>query len=182
MEELKLVRPSVEHKRQYEEMMEEWEGFGGRMNPGALRRYSHKQQRNVTYEEWLQWIEDDRQAGQDLYFFMKGSAILGAISIRLRCAEVDGHSGYGIRPSQRRKGYAAMMLSMALPVMKERGIDPVIITCAKDNIGSAKTILRNGGVYIKDAADGEGETVEIYHIHMENSVSDCGDGIGRGDG
>ena len=35
---------------------------------------------------------------------------------------------------------------------------------AKDNIGSAKTILRNGGIYVKDAADEDGETVEIYHI------------------
>ena len=32
--------------------MEEWETFGGRLNPGALRRYSKKQQRNVSYEEW----------------------------------------------------------------------------------------------------------------------------------
>ncbi len=56
------------------------------------------------------------------------------------------------------------MLSMALPIMKGYGINPVIITCAKDNIGSAKTIQRNGGIYIKDAADGDGEIVEIYHI------------------
>lgn len=52
MEELKLVRPLAEHKLQYESMMEEWETFGGRLNPGALRRYSKKQQRNVSYEEW----------------------------------------------------------------------------------------------------------------------------------
>ena len=36
MEELKLVRPLAEHKLQYESMMEEWETFGGRLNPGAL--------------------------------------------------------------------------------------------------------------------------------------------------
>ncbi len=166
MEELRLVRPSIEHKLQYEEMMDEWESFGGRLNPGALRRYSPIQRENVVYEKWLQWIEDDRQEGRELYFFMRGAAILGAISIRLRCAEADGHSGYGIRPSQRRKGYAARMLSMALPIMKGYGIDPVIITCAKDNIGSAKTIRRNGGVYVKDAADEDGEIVEIYHISV----------------
>ena len=154
----------MEHKRQYEEMMDEWEGFGGRLNPGALRRYSHARQKYVPYEEWLEWIEKDREAIQDLYFFMKGPVILGAISIRYRCAEVDGHSGYGIRPSQRRRGYAAKMLSMALPIMKGYGIAPVIITCAKDNIGSAKTIKRNGGIYVKDAADEDGEIVEIYHI------------------
>ena len=169
MENFKLVRPSMEHKRQYEEMMDEWESFGGRLNPGALRRYSHAQQKNVTYEEWLEWIEEDRQTVQDLYFFLRDSAVLGAISIRFRCSEVDGHSGYGIRPSKRRRGYAARMLSMALPIMKEYGISPAIITCAKDNIGSAKTIQRNGGVYIKDAEDEDGEIVEIYHISISSN-------------
>ena len=105
MEELRLVRPSIGHKRQYQEMMDEWESFGGRLNPGALRRYSHRQQKNVTYEEWLEWIEADRKAGQNLYFFMQGTAIMGAISIRRRCEEVDGHSGYGIRPSPGRPGW-----------------------------------------------------------------------------
>lgn len=166
MEEWKLVRPSMEHKQEYEEMMDEWEKFGGRLNPGALRRYSYTRQMYVTYEEWLEWIQSDRQAGQDLYFFMENTHILGAISIRRRCAEVDGHSGYGIRPSERRKGYAAKMLSMALPIMKGYGINPVIITCEKENIGSAKTIQRNGGIYIRDAADEDGEIVEIYHISV----------------
>ncbi len=164
MEELKLIRPSMEHKQQYEEMMDEWESFGGRLNPGALSRYSYTRKMYVTYEEWLKWIQADRQAGQELYFFMKGSFILGAISIRRRCNEVDGHSGYGIRPSERRKGYAVKMLSMALPIMKEYGINPVIITCAKDNCGSAKTIQHNGGIYIRDEVDEDGEIVEIYHI------------------
>ena len=45
MEELRLVRPSEEHKSQYEAMMDEWESFGGRLNPGALRRYSNKRQK-----------------------------------------------------------------------------------------------------------------------------------------
>lgn len=35
MEKLKLVRPSLEHKLQYESMMDEWEAFGGRINPGG---------------------------------------------------------------------------------------------------------------------------------------------------
>ena len=67
MEELRLVRPSIGHKRQYQEMMDEWESFGGRLNPGALRRYSHRQQKNVTYEEWLEWIprEKDLSVGSE---------------------------------------------------------------------------------------------------------------------
>ena len=149
MEGLRLERPTPGHKARYEAMMEEWEGYGGRLNPGAIRRYSPKRQQNVSYEEWLGWVEDGLKAGQDLYFLMEGEALLGAISIRYRKKAqdtgTDGNSGYGIRPSMRRRGYAAKMLALALPLMREYGLNPVCITCDKDNIASAKTILHNGG-------------------------------------
>ena len=171
MEELRLVRPSEEHKLQYEAMMDEWETIGGRLNPGALRRYSYKRQKNVSFEEWLAWIEEDRQAGQDLYFLIDGDRLIGGISIRfkrtLQNVGTDGHSGYGIRPSERRKGYASAMLSLALPIMKEYGIDPVVITCAKENVGSAKTIIKNGGKLMEEVIDPDnGELVQIYHIKL----------------
>lgn len=164
MDILRLIRPSLEHKQQYEAMMDEWEEFGGRLNPGALRRYSHTRQKKVEYEEWLEWIEEDRKAGQELFFLAKGSHVLGAISIRHKCADIDGHSGFGIRPSERNKGYATRMLSLALPIMRDYGINPVIISCARDNIGSAKTIQNNGGKFVREADD-DGEIVQIYHIN-----------------
>ena len=171
MEELRLVRPSEEHKSQYEAMMDEWEAFGGRLNPGALRRYSNKRQKNVSYEEWLEWIEEDKNTIQDLYFLTKDNHIIGAISIRfkrtLQDVGTDGHTGYGIRPSERRKGYAAIMLSLALPIMKEYGINPVVIACAKENVGSAKTIIKNGGKLMNEVIDPDnGELVQIYYIDL----------------
>ena len=171
MEELKLVRPSQEHKFQYESMMDEWEAFGGRINPGAIRRFNKKQQKNIAYEEWLKLIEDHRKAGQDVYFMLKGNCIIGAISIRfkrtLQDVGTDGHTGYGIRPSERRKGYASAMLSMALPIMREYGIKPVVITCDKENIASAKTIIKNGGKLIEEVIEsGKNEMVQIYHIDL----------------
>ena len=160
-----LVHPSIHHKKQFEEMMDEWETFGGRINPGAIRRYSTLQKNPVSYEKWLSWVEEDKKV-QELFFFMDGEKILGAISIRLyKDIGLEGHSGYGIRPSERRKGYAVQMLSMALPIMKSYGIHPVIITCDKENIGSAKTILHNVGVLQGEEIDIEtGETVQVYHI------------------
>ena len=58
-----------------------------------------------------------------------------------------GHIGYSVAPSERRKGYATEMLSAALPVFKEAGLDKVLITCIRGNLGSKGTILNNGGVY-----------------------------------
>lgn len=167
MQELKLVRPSLEHKLLYEAMMDEWESFGGRINPGALRRYSEIQQKNVTYEKWLEWVKEDRETVQDLYFFMDDERILGAISIRYQSSGIHGHSGYGIRPSERNKGFASKMLSLALPVMKSYGINPVVLSCAKTNIGSAKTILKNGGKFVEEVMDeNTGETMQIYHLYI----------------
>ena len=171
MEQLKLVRPSIEYKQQYESMMEEWESFGGRLNPGALRRYSNKRQANVSYEEWLKWIEEDRNYGQDLYFLVDDNYVIGAISIRfkrtLETAGIDGHVGFGIRPSKRNKGYATTMLQMAFPILKEYKINTVVISCAKDNIGSLKVIINNGGKLIEEVIDPDnGELMQIYHLKI----------------
>ena len=158
-----LIHPSIDHKKQYEEMMDEWEAFGGRINPGAIRRFSPLQKEPVSSEKWLSWVEEDKKR-QELYFFMDGEKLLGAVSIRLyKNIGLEGHSGYGIRPSERRKGYAVKMLSMALPIMRNYGINPIIITCAKDNIGSARTIFHNGGIFKGEALD-DGEILQIYHI------------------
>jgi predicted acetyltransferase len=170
-----LVQPSSEHEKQYQDMMDEWEAhqaqYGGWFNPGALRRYSNSQKKTVTYAEWLKWIDDDRKAGQELYFFMRGEKVFGAISIRpkknAQNIGIDGHCGFGIRPTERKKGYAAKMLSMALPIMKNHGINPVVITCDKANIGSAKVIQNNGGVLVDEVmGEKSGNPVQIYNINL----------------
>ncbi len=58
-----------------------------------------------------------------------------------------GHIGYSVRPSERRKGYATVMLSIVLPFCKDLGLEKVMISCTDQNTGSRKTILNNGGVY-----------------------------------
>ena len=62
-----------------------------------------------------------------------------------------GHIGYAIRPSQRRKGNGTEILRLTLLEAKKMGFDKVLVTCDKDNIGSSKIIIANGGVL-----DGEG--------------------------
>ena len=57
-----------------------------------------------------------------------------------------GHIGYGVRPSARRRGYATELLRASLGEARSLGLRRVLLTCDKDNVASAKTILRNGGV------------------------------------
>ena len=179
MRNLFLEKPSIKHKQQYEEMMNEWETYGGRINPGALRRYSKRIARNVSYEEWLKWVEEDsdnatcppESAPQHLYFLVDDAGrVLGATSIRPCLNEAlkksGGHMGGGIRPSERMKGYATRMLSLSLPLAKSFGIDRLLITCDKDNIGSAKAIINNNGILENEIVEENGNVVQRYWIDL----------------
>lgn len=76
--------------------------------------------------------------------------VVGRISLRHTLTpwllEVGGHIGYAVRPSARRRGHATAALRMMRDVAAERGIDPVLVTCDDDNVGSRKVIEANAGV------------------------------------
>ena len=83
-------------------------------------------------------------------WWVDGETFLGRITIRHRLTphllEVGGHIGYDVRPSARRRGHATEMLRQTLVIAHRMGIDPALITCDVDNIGSRTVIERNGGV------------------------------------
>ena len=180
MEKLFLTKPLLRHKKEYERMMDEWEKYGGRLHPGVLRRYSDMQKKNVTFEKWLEWIEDDRNketcptgtVPQDLYFLVnEKKVILGGITIRHYLDEKytknGGHFGVGIRPSERLKGYASKMIELALIIAKnEYGIKKILYTCDKDNIGSAKAIQNNGGRFLDEIIEDDGNIIQRYSIEL----------------
>jgi len=77
--------------------------------------------------------------------------IVGRVSIRhslnVSLERHGGHIGYVVVPEFRRRGYATEILRQSLHIAKERlGIQPILITCYDDNIGSIRTIEKNGGV------------------------------------
>ncbi len=85
-------------------------------------------------------------------------AYVGRISLRHTLTELlltwGGHIGYSVRPSARRRGHAGRALAMMLPTCAELGIDPVLVTCDTDNVGSRRMIEINGGVY-EDTREGK---------------------------
>ena len=47
----------------------------------------------------------------------------------------------------RRRGYATAMLGLSVQFAREQlGIERVLVTCDDDNVGSIRTIEKNGGV------------------------------------
>ena len=80
----------------------------------------------------------------------ENDAVVAVSNLRHRLTDSlrveGGHVGYGVRPSARRCGYGARILAETLKKAKEHGIDRALLTCAKTNSGSAKIIVKNGGV------------------------------------
>ena len=60
-----------------------------------------------------------------------------------------GHIGYTVRPAKRQKGFATIMLNLILKKAKKININRLLLVCDADNIGSEKTILKNGGIFEK---------------------------------
>ncbi len=155
MEEFILTRPTSEYASQIVEYRQEFLDAGDSMDGcGPLRRFENPEE----YIQVCRDYEDPEKVPSHLvpatqFFFIRKSdnRLVGMIQVRQRfndfLEKYAGHIGYSVRPSERRKGYAKMMLKMTLPFCRAIGIDNVLIACIDGNIGSEKTILANGGVY-----------------------------------
>ena len=150
---MKLVKYNEISEKEYLSYIEDCESEGVRINPFAVTRDG------CTFDEMMsRWQESESEAVRErgfvpatLYFLTDDSGRLyGAIHLRHelneRLRHYGGHIGYGIRPSERRKGYATLQLQLMLDKLRESGFEKVMITCDLDNIGSSRTIEKNGGI------------------------------------
>lgn len=166
----KLVKPDIEMEREYNDYINEWENSGEKIVPYASRRDGQ------DFKSLLNNWETDRTekayekdfVPSTLYFLADDNKrIYGALHIRHKLNEYllnyGGHIGYGIRPSERRCGFASLMLSLSLPIVKELGIKRALVTCDKENTASAKTIINNGGV-LENEVKQQGEITQRYWI------------------
>lgn len=172
---LKLVKLSKSYEKQLAEMIEEWENdikiYQTNRSPAVIFRHDYR-----DFDHYLANLEiKEPQAGYvpDSTFFcldVERNIFVGAVNIRHYLNDYllkyGGHIGDGIRPSERRKGYATQMIGLALKKCQKLGIKEVLICCDKTNIGSAKSIIRNGGVLENEVLDDEGELVQRYWIKI----------------
>ena len=92
---------------------------------------------------------------------------VGAVNIRHYLNEKllhdGGYIGDGIRPSERGKGYGTHMIALALQECDRLWIRRVLMCCDRDNVASARTIQKNGGI-LKKKIDDDGVPVQRYWI------------------
>jgi len=99
----------------------------------------------------------------------KDNYVVGMIDIRHYLNEyltqVGGNIGYGVRKTERNKGYAKQMLKLALEKCKKLKIKKVLITCDEDNIASEKVIL-SANAKLEDIRNVDGENKKRFWIDL----------------
>jgi predicted acetyltransferase len=173
MNETFLIEPSIDYKEEYIEMVREWEAIGEMVSFVLKFDYSDF---NLMIQELINLrdiprVDNTKVNSSTFWLVNRNKKVIGVVNIRHKLNESllyrGGHIGYGIRPTERMKGNATEILKQALVKAKEIGIDKALITCDKDNIGSAKTILINGGILDSEEVI-NGIEIQRYWIELKN--------------
>ena len=83
-----------------------------------------------------------------------------------------GHIGYGIRPTERRKGYNKINLYLGIIEAKKLGLDKVMLDCDVNNIGSDKTLKALGGTLERTEIDpSDGTLTNVYWFNVEDTLN-----------
>ncbi len=180
MEHLSHIIPSKEYEQAGIDYINEHIICGSPINGvGGLNRYLD------NYDAWLQKLSNDRicipneeRVPAETYYLVRqeDNRIIGMINIRLvlnkRLQECGGHIGYGIRPSERKKGYNKINLYLALLRCQQLGLNEVILDCDIDNLGSSKTMEALGGIKIDEYYSNSEECViSRYLINVNDAIN-----------
>lgn len=177
MMEMRLVKPDLSYKEQCEEYRKEHIKYNSQMHgSGGWSRYPG------DYEGWLRHIEEERHPKEDgiipteTYLLIRttDNKLIGMVNIRTRLNEnlkrCGGHIGYGIRPTERNKGYNKINLYLALKRCQELNIDMVLLDCQDSNIASYKTMEALGGIWISTYIDEKYGLCRKYAVETNKSI------------
>lgn len=173
MRDLILVKPSKALEERILEYKQEYLDFKETNINGSCGLY-----RCNDFDEWLEIVlsiekdklRDNVHASTFLSVRRSDNRIIGTIQLRHfltdELKDHGGHIGYGIRPTERKKGYGKQQLLLVLQIAKDMKIPKVMITCDKDNIASSHTAMSCGGILTGENLH-KGKEQQIYLIDIQ---------------
>ena len=101
--------------------------------------------------------------------------VVGSLNLRWNLPEkvkqFGGNIGYGMRPTERRKGYNKINLYLGLIEAQKVGLDKVKLVCDSSNLGSIRTIEALGGTLEKTEIDSyDGVLTSVYCFNVDETI------------
>ncbi|MDR7871196.1 MAG: GNAT family N-acetyltransferase [Tissierellaceae bacterium] len=174
MNRLKLVLPTpdykskiIDYRREFIENGDRIYGAGGLKNAESFNKWYISFCNNLNEETVRKGLSPETTY---LAICIDDGHLVGMINIRHRLNDFllkfGGHIDYSVRKSKRNKGYATEMLGLALKECTRLNIKKVLITCDKNNIASAKTIINNGAK-LENEIKNKGKISQRYWITLK---------------
>jgi len=183
LEKFYFERPSIERKNEIIEYLDEFVKYGSDINgSGSLDKIYD----GYTFEQALDRclkMEDEEYAksvgrcqGKTFLLIRESdNKIVGTINVRWNLSEemlqFGGHIGYGIRPTERRKGYNKINLYLGMIEAKKVGLEKVMLDCDVNNLGSDKTLKALGGKLERTEIDpSDGILNNVYWFDVNETL------------
>lgn len=188
MEKLKHEIPSLSRKEDAISYINEFYEYGSRINgSGKLDDYLDDYEGWLKHLKWQPSIKPDEEHVPALTYFLvreSDNKIVGMLNIRLtlnnKLKNSGGHIGYGIRPTERKKGYNKINLYLGLKECKKHGITEAELWCNRSNVGSSSTMKALGGVLSKSVYNEEKNIyIDKYVIDVNKSLEKYKDTYGK---
>lgn len=101
--------------------------------------------------------------------------VVGSLNVRWNLPEkanlFSGNIGYGIRPTERRKGYNKINLYLGLIEAQKIGLDKVKLVCEASNLGSVKTIEALDATLERTEIDPyDGILTSVYCLNVDETI------------
>lgn len=184
MEKFYLEEPSQERKKDILDYLNELVMYNSDVNgAGALDKILSGQSFEEALDRCLNLKNEEYakkygrcQSKTFLLIRKNDNKLIGMINVRWNLTEemkrFGGNIGYGIRPTERRKGYNKINLYLGLLEAKKIGLDKVMLDCETSNIASSKTMASLGGVLDRTEIDPyDGILTSVYYIDISTSLT-----------
>ena len=184
MEQFYLELPSKNRKDQILDYLNEIIIYNSETNGlGALSKiidgYSFEEALeiclNMQYKKYAKKLGKS-QVKTFLLIRKNDDKIIGCINIRWNLTKYmkkySGNIGYGIRPTERNKGYNKINLYLGLLEAKKLNLNKVMLVCETNNLPSSKTIEVLGGILERKEIDpNDGLLTSYYWIDINLSIN-----------
>lgn len=172
MIEIKLVDITEIDEKNFLEYIKEWKENHESIFPTVC------EQNGKTYSDWkkhqLPLLNSETRLegpikSETLFLIEDNGYIIGAIDLRYDLtAEVlkhEGHLSFGVRPAERRKGYAFIMLKQSLNTLRLNRVNKALITTNRDNKAAKNTIKKIGGK-LENSYEMKGNVIDRYWVEL----------------